>query len=84
MKTDIYRSLGDKFVEVVASALHHQDFSDPRPKTAEEAIYASDGWQGRYRSNAMFHARVDVIVAGMVSVAIDAFNKELDERNELR
>jgi hypothetical protein len=70
-----YSELHDRFTEIAASQIHYFDRVDGvdlSRATADEVRNLSDGWILRYRSDAMFNARVRSMVSQLMAVVTDA------------
>jgi len=63
---DIY----NKFTDIVASNLHYQDCVEREGKqalTGKEFFDMQKGWVKRYSNDPRFHARVDSMVAALMT-----------------
>lgn len=80
-----YRRLSDEFTELLARQLNQQELMAPclggEPPGFAELMRADDDGAARYRSDAIFHARVCSLVAGLVQCVMR--RREEDEEGDL-
>lgn len=62
------KMLSDKMTDIIASALHYQDYIPPidQRETAQMVMDRTEGWKRRYHHDPRFNARVQMIVAGLM------------------
>lgn len=69
------RKLCDDLTRIVGSGLHYYENSDSLDlNTCEytDILNLQDGWINRYRSEPIFHARVESLVANLMQVMSDS------------
>jgi len=84
MTRNVYEETYQKYLEVISSSLHYlemQDKVDVNTATAEELrSMAEDGYIVRYRNDRMFNAKVQMIVASLMTEFGNAMDDVIKER----
>lgn len=84
MTRNVYEETYEKYLEVISSSLHYlemQDKVDVSTATYEELrSMAEDGYIVRYQNDRIFNAKVQMIVASLMTEFDNAMNDVIKER----